>query len=97
MHPQTVSDYNDEQPPTPSPCDVTTPAQTTGLPNTRVPYSEFERDYGDSDLDSLPAGFPYTSWYGAWCFACEYVRGMQALVMERMEENGKYGPARRTT
>ena len=97
MHPPTASDRNSEQSPTRLPCDAITPAQTAGLPSTRVPYSEFERDYGDSDLDSLPAGFPYTSWYGALCFACEYVRSMQVLVTQRMEGNGKYGPVRRTT
>ncbi|MCJ1423277.1 hypothetical protein MMC29_001159 [Sticta canariensis] len=96
-HPPATSDYNSEQSPTRLPCDAITPTQTARLPSTRVPYSEFERDYGDSDLDSLPAGFPYTSCYGAWCFACEYVRSMQALVTERMEGNGKYGPVRRTT
>ena len=96
-HPPTASDYNSEQSPTRLPCDAIMPAQTAGLPSTRVPYSEFERDYGDSDLDSLPAGFPYTSWYGAWCFACEYVCSMEALVTQRMEGNGKYGPVRRTT
>lgn len=100
-YPQTVSHQSSEQSPTRLPSDMQTKTQLAASPSTRIPYSEFERDYDDdyrdTDLESLPAGFPYTGWYGAWCFACEYMRSMQVLVTERMERSGKYGTVRRTT
>lgn len=100
-HPQTNFHHSSKQFPTRLPSNTQTTTQIAAPPSTRIPYSEFQRDYGDdygdTDLESLPAGFPYTSWYGAWCFACEYVRSMQALVTERMEGSGKYGTVRRTT
>lgn len=96
-HPSTASQQSSKQSRLRTPSGPQTKAQTAEPASIRVPYSEFERDYGDTDLESLPAGFPYNGWYGAWCFACEYVRSMQALVTERMEESGKYGMVRRTT
>lgn len=38
-----------------------------------------------SRLSATVATLISPSWYGAWWFACEYVRSMQALVTKRME------------
>lgn len=74
------------------------PLSHTRIPHTtQYPYNTFEQDHGNSDLDSLPAGFPYNNWYGLWCFASEYLRRMQLLVSECMEGNGRYGGIRHTT
>lgn len=96
-HPPTAPNHSSEQSFNRLPADAQTETEVAAPPSTRNPYSEFERDDGDTELESLPAGFLYTGWYGAWCFACEYVRSMQALVTERMEGSGKYGAVRRTT
>lgn len=96
-HPPTASNHSSEKLFSRLPADAQTESQIAAPPRTRNPYSEFERDDGDTELESLPPGFPYTGWYGAWCFACEFVRSMQALVTERMEGSGKYGAVRRTT
>lgn len=96
-HRPSISHLSSKQSPTRLTPIAETQIQVAVPPSTRYPDREFECEYGDTDLESLPAGFPYTGWYGAWCFACEYVRSMQALVTERMEGNGRYGMVRRTT
>lgn len=96
-HRPSISRHNSKQSPTRLTPLAETQTQVAVPPSTRHSYREFECEYGDTDFEPLPVGFPYTGWYGAWCFACEYVRSMQALVTERMEGNGRYGMVRRTT
>ena len=73
-------------------------------PNRAVPpYRDLEAGrpaiYGNEDEDleaCMPAGWPYRDWRGYAWLALEWVRNMQGLLMNLMEQEHRLGGARHT-
>ncbi|KAI4220710.1 MAG: hypothetical protein LQ349_008018, partial [Xanthoria aureola] len=56
-----------------------------------------KNNYNDNDLEAcMPAGWPYRSWRDYVWLAWEWIRNMQSLLMNLMEQEHRLGGARHT-